>query len=189
MVLDLYRLIGPGSIGSLLRTFCTNSTAYPSLFFSNIIDTFEVEVHQDPTVKDPLNSDELYDEATLQNLDPESIKKLRTTEKSRLTRIGSKIINLLRKKGSRSEIKFQRKCFTEQISEVMKLHEKYSLAKNSQETQDGVWVKQIDTQPKWLYSAIEDFLRKTSFFYTTQTDDDTSRARHHRWSNAIWSRR
>lgn len=86
------------------------------------------------------------------------IKQLRTIEKSRLTKIGNKIISLLRHKGSRSETKFQRKCFTEQIAKVKKLHESYLLAKNMQEPQDDVRVQQINTQANWLYTTIDDHL-------------------------------
>lgn len=71
----------------------------------------------DSVLKTPSNEEQENGKGTNdsapQNLQVNSIKQLVTIEKSRLTKIGNRIIGLLRKKGCRAEIKFQRKCFTE----------------------------------------------------------------------------
>lgn len=42
------------------------------------------------------------------------------------------------------------------------MHDLYLLAENCREPQVDVWVQQINTQANWLYTTIDDHLRKTT---------------------------
>jgi hypothetical protein len=94
--------------------------------------------------------------------DTRALKQARTTEKARATRQGNKIINHVRNKKSRTELKFMRTEFSTTIADCLSIHQQYCDSKEEEDERDDEWVKELGEDAETIFEIIDRYLERTS---------------------------
>ena len=94
--------------------------------------------------------------------DPRALKQARTTEKARATRLANKIGKHIHDKGSRTELKYMKKDFSNIIDDCFSIQQQYCNAKGEEDNRDKQWTEEIFLNSKRIHQMIEDYLARPS---------------------------
>lgn len=96
------------------------------------------------------------DDDELEKESPDTLKRLRTSEKARHTKLMTRIMNHMEERGSRKVFKVYRNQLAEILHECTKLNSLYNQALTGEDnTSDEVWQTEVDTRTNEFFTLIE----------------------------------